>query len=125
VPYIHERDLAAIIATALRDPAWDSQIIHAAGRPISDRERAHILCDVLGRTIVFAPLTRAQAERRYQERGLDEQTIAYLLDTAAWFAEHTDTSFSAAERLLGRPLTSYAAWAREHVSAFRPEQAEG
>lgn len=124
VPFIHERDLAAIIATALRDPTLDSKTLHAAGRPISDRERAKILCDVLGRKIVFEPLTREQAEQYYQERGLDEQTIAYLLDTAAWFADHAEDSFIEAERLLGRPLISYAAWAHEHISAFAESTAQ-
>lgn len=118
VPFIHERDLATLVAMALRDPVWNSRTINAAGRPISDRERAQILGDMLGRAVVFEPLTREEAEQRYQEQGLDEHTIAYLLDTATWFAEHDDDSFIEAERLLDRPLVSYAEWVREHVSAF-------
>jgi uncharacterized protein YbjT (DUF2867 family) len=106
------------IATALREPGCDGRTIHAAGRGISDRERVQNLSEVLGREIRFEPLTRAQAEQHYREQGLDDESIAYLLDTTAWFAEHDDASFAEAEHILGRPLRSYAEWVREHAAAF-------
>ncbi|HEU4322949.1 MAG TPA: NAD(P)H-binding protein [Roseiflexaceae bacterium] len=118
VPFIHERDLAEIVAIALREPAYDGRTIHATGVGISDRERAQLLGDVLGHQIAFEPLTREQAEQQYREQGLDEDTIAYVLDTAAWFAEHNNDGSAEPESILGRPLRSYADWAREHAAAF-------
>jgi uncharacterized protein YbjT (DUF2867 family) len=119
VPFIHERDLAEIVAIALRDPAWNGQTINATGQGISDRERAQILGEVLGRAVAFEPLTREQAEQLYHEQGLDEDAIAYVLDTTAWFAAHgSDDAAAEAERILVRPLRSYAEWAREHAAAF-------
>lgn len=118
MPFLHERDLAEIVATALCQPGWDGKTIHASGRAISDRERVQILGDVLGREIAFEPLTRAQAEQQYRARGLDEEAIAYVLDTAAWFDAHREDASAEVEQLLGRPLRSYADWVREHAGAF-------
>jgi uncharacterized protein YbjT (DUF2867 family) len=118
VPCIHERDLAELVATALHESDWDGKTIHVTGKGISDRERAQVLADVLGREITFEPLTQAQAEQRYREQGLDEDVIAYVLHTAAWFDTHREDASAETERLLGRSLRSYADWIREHAGAF-------
>jgi uncharacterized protein YbjT (DUF2867 family) len=117
-PFIHEKDLATVIAHVLRHQDYDSKTLHVSGKLISDVERICILRDVLGKDIVCEELSREQAYHEYAAYGMEHDAINYVLDTAEWFAEHEAETYAKTEYLLGRPLTSYADWVREHTSYF-------
>jgi uncharacterized protein YbjT (DUF2867 family) len=59
---VDPRDIAEVAATTLRRPGHDGRTYVLTGpEPISPRQRAHIIGDVLGEPITFAELTREQA----------------------------------------------------------------
>lgn len=117
-PFIHEKDLATIISKVLQGQAFNGRKLHISGRLISDLERVQTLREVLGRDIAFEPLSRTQAVRDYRAQGLTDDAIDYVLQTSEWFAEHPQEVHLEAERILGRPLLSYAQWVEEHEPYF-------
>jgi uncharacterized protein YbjT (DUF2867 family) len=117
-PFIHEKDLAEIIARALPNPTFDGKKVHASGKRISDLERVETLREVLRREIVLEQLSPQQARMFYREQGMSEHDSDYVLETSAWFAENTQETYEEAERILGRPLLTFAQWVKEHEADF-------
>lgn len=117
-PFIHEKDLAEIVARALRNPHFNGQKVHVSGKLISDLERGQILREVTGKEIRFEALRRDEAMDYYKALNLTQDESEYLFRTAAWFAENSTETYAEAESLLGRPLSTFAEWSREHSASF-------
>jgi hypothetical protein len=130
-PFIHEADLAAVAAAALLDDGYAGQILEAVGPPISTRSRISAIEAALGRRLATQSLTIQQGRDAWLERGWPGSAIQVTLygleayavrfeELAAW----TLAQEPSVERLIGHPLVDYEQWAREHVEAFRPDDAQ-
>lgn len=119
LPTIDPDDIAAVAAVVLRSPGHAGRTYELTGpAPISPRAQAAAIAAALGAELPFAELTRAEAKAamvRYMPEPVAEATLVIL-----------GTPFPAEQRvspdvprLLGRPATTFADWAKRNVMAFR------
>ncbi|WP_380282006.1 SDR family oxidoreductase [Kitasatospora purpeofusca] len=127
LPTVDPQDLAEVAAAVLRgDAATLPEASAHAGRtyvltgpaPVSPREQAAALGDALGEPVAFVELSREAARGHLlavMPEGVADGTLDILGEpTAAERQVSPDV-----ERLLGRPATPFAAWARRNAAAFR------
>jgi uncharacterized protein YbjT (DUF2867 family) len=125
-PFVHEDDVAGVLAAVLTVDTAQPRGIDISGPMISARERAEILSRVLGRRVVVEPFASdAEAREAWLRRGWPAITIDVTL-----FAEnHIQRHFGAVsaaiaqqvettQRLLGRRLRTFADWAAAHAHCF-------
>lgn len=119
LPFIDPADIAAVAAVALREEGHAGQTLELTGpAPISPRQQAQVIGDVLGTPVRFTEQTRAQARARMlrfmPEPVADATLDIYGAPTAAEQRVSPDVA-----RVLGRPPAPFAAWAARNVAAFR------
>ncbi|MBP2324958.1 uncharacterized protein YbjT (DUF2867 family) [Kibdelosporangium banguiense] len=119
LPAIDPADIAEVAAVTLREPGHGGNIYTLTGPiPVSPRQQAAAIGDVLGEPVRFVELSREQARTRmlgYMPEPVVEATLGALGAPSA--AEQSVSPD--AERLLGRPPRTFAEWAARTVAAFR------
>ncbi|MFC7585448.1 NmrA family transcriptional regulator [Nonomuraea antimicrobica] len=118
VPGIDPADIAEVAAVALREPGHEGAIYTLTGPvPISPRQQAAAIGDVVGEPVQFVEQSRAEARNqmlRYMPEPVVEATLGALgAPSAAEQRVSPDV-----ERLLGRPPRTFAEWAERNVAAF-------
>jgi uncharacterized protein YbjT (DUF2867 family) len=119
LPAIDPADIAEVAAAALLRPGHIGKTYVLTGpAPISPRQQAGVLAEVLGEPIRFVEQTRAEA-RAQMVRFMPEQVADATLDilgspNAAELSVSPDV-----QRILGRPARTYADWAARNVLAFK------
>ena len=109
---IHERDIAAVAATALLESGHHGQRYVITGpQSITQEQQVHAIGDATGRPLRWMELDRGGAER---ELGLPRE----MLDSWESFITHPEPVTDEVQRITGRPARSFAAWARDHVADF-------
>jgi uncharacterized protein YbjT (DUF2867 family) len=119
LPFIDPADIAAVAAAALRGDGHAGETLELTGpAPISPRQQAQVIGDVLGTPVRFTEQTRAQARARMlrfmPEPVADATLDIYGAPTAGEQRVSPDVA-----RVLGRPAAPFAAWAARNVAAFR------
>ncbi|WP_067571894.1 NAD(P)H-binding protein [Nocardia acidivorans] len=119
LPVVDPADIAAVAAAALREDGHHGKSYMVTGpAAITPREQAVALAEALGEPLRFVELTRDQAKSnmlRFMPESVADHTLSILgTPTAAEQQVSPDV-----ERVLGRPATSYAEWARRVAPAFR------
>jgi uncharacterized protein YbjT (DUF2867 family) len=113
---IHERDVAAVAVAALTG-ADDTTGLLTGPALMTQREQVAAIGAAIGRDLAVEPLTRNEALARFARFMPAHEAAAVLLfldDAAAGNSPATPT----VQRILGRPATSFAAWAADHAAAF-------
>ncbi|MFC5825905.1 NAD(P)H-binding protein [Nonomuraea insulae] len=112
-------DIAEVAAVALREPGHEGGVYTLTGPvPISPREQAAAIGDVLGEPVRFVELSRAEARSRmltYMPELVVEATLGVLGSPSA---EEQQVSPDV-ERVLGRPARPFAEWVERNVAAFK------
>ncbi|HEX8487919.1 MAG TPA: NAD(P)H-binding protein [Propionibacteriaceae bacterium] len=125
-PFIHEEDLAAVAAAALRSDAYVGQVLEAVGPPLSTRSRVDSIAAAIGRTIDLLEVTPELARTSWRERGWPDGAIEVTLyaleeygarraELARWTLDQRPT----VSDIIGRRPRSYNDWAKEHCHLFR------
>jgi uncharacterized protein YbjT (DUF2867 family) len=121
LPVVDPQDIAEVAATTLRRSGHDGRTYVLTGpEPISPRQRAHIIGDVLGEPITFVELTREQAREQLaaaMPEPLIEGTLGF---NGAPTPEEQQVNPDAAT-VLARPPRPFTDWARRNIRAFREE----
>jgi len=112
-------DIADVAAAALTGDVHTGRTYTLTGpEPTSPRHRTEILADALGEHLELVELSHDQARDELlhvMPEPVADGTLAILgSPTADELAVSPDV-----EDVLGRPATSFAAWARRSVEAFR------
>jgi len=118
---IHERDLAAVAAHALRtDDLLSTRVDLTGPDSLSHRSMVSIIGTVLGRPLRFEEITPDAAEWAMIRAGLPEPFVTGLL---ARYARHLDRPQHPANAevatILDRPALTYAEWVTENADTFR------
>jgi uncharacterized protein YbjT (DUF2867 family) len=80
---------------------------------------ARLLSDALGKEVSYVAVPHEAAAEAMLGMGMPEWVVAGYGELSEGFAEgYADTTTDGVERLAGHPPRSYAAFAREHRSAF-------
>jgi uncharacterized protein YbjT (DUF2867 family) len=118
VPAIDPADIAEAAAVALREPGHGGTIYTLTGPvPISPRQQAAAIGDVLGEPVRFVEQSRAQARNLmlgYMPERVVEATLG-ALGTPSTAERRVSPDV---ERLLGRPPRTFDEWAARTIAAF-------
>ena len=124
-PFIHEDDLVAVAAAALRSDAYAGQILEAVGPPVSTRSRVAGIAAATGRDIELLELTPDQARAIWREQGWPDGAIDVTLfaleeygTRLAELTQWTNDQRPTVAEIIGRRPRTYDDWAKEHVHLF-------
>ncbi|MEU9500015.1 NAD(P)H-binding protein [Streptomyces sp. NPDC048196] len=119
LPFIDPDDVAAVGAAALREQGHDGATYNLTGpAPVTPRERAAALAEVLGEPVRFVEQTRQEAHAQmaqFMPLPVVEGTLAILGEPTP---EERRVSPDV-ERTLGRPPHTFHEWAARNAAAFR------
>lgn len=116
------RDIAAVAATVLRDPAAHAgqRYTLTGGEALTDSQRAAVYTRVLGRPVTFQAMPVDTAERQMREAWhLPEPMVEALGSLNRLIsAGHAARVSPDVERLLGREPLRFEAFVRDHRAAW-------
>lgn len=123
---IHEADIADVALKALREDGHAGRAYTLTGPPpITQRQMAAALGEVLGRTLTFRDVTVEEALAYYVSVGWPEEIARYVLGLGGYeggdadaFSDYEFVVTEDFERLMGRPYRTFAQWARDHRADF-------
>ncbi|MEV6979070.1 NAD(P)H-binding protein [Kitasatospora sp. NPDC093806] len=126
LPTVDPADLAEVAATVLRNggrpgasgPHDGRTYVLTGPEPVSPREQAAALGAALGEPVAFVELSR-EAARGHLLSVMPEAVVDGTLDILGTPTAAERQVSPDAERLLGRPATGFAEWARRNAAAFR------
>ncbi|MET8426908.1 NAD(P)H-binding protein [Nocardia sp. NPDC004860] len=114
---IDPTDIAAVAAQTLTTPGHSARTYTLTGpEPITPRQQAKILGEVLDHPITFTELTREQA---ISAMPLPAEIATGVLDLLGAPTLEELEPTSTVDQILNRPFRTYAQWAHQHASAFR------
>ncbi|MDQ3900292.1 MAG: NAD(P)H-binding protein [Actinomycetota bacterium] len=117
---IHERDVAAVAARALVNPAHAGHTYLLTGpQSLTQRDKVRLIGEVIGKELSFEELPPEPIRQAMLVQGLPEDVSDRLLGSLADYAKQPGPSSNTVEQVLGRPALTFAEWAAEHASAFR------
>ena len=117
---IHERDVAAVAARALVDPAHAGHSYVLTGpQSLTQRDKVRLIGEAIGKKLSFEELPPEQIRQAMLAQGLPEDVPDRLLGSLADYATEPGPTLDTVEQVLGRPALTFAEWAAEHAAAFR------
>ena len=117
---IHERDVAAVAARALVNPAHAGHAYVLTGpHSLTQREKVRLIGEAIGKELSFEELPPEQLRQAMLAQGLPEDVPDRLLGSLADYAKQPGPSSDTVEQVLSRPALTFAEWAAEHAAAFR------
>ncbi|KAF0847428.1 SDR family oxidoreductase [Nocardia caishijiensis] len=119
LPGVDPADIAAVAAAALREDGHDGHAYTLTGPAVvSPRDQAAALAAAIESPITFVDLTPAQAKQNMLQF-MPEAVVDHTLSILGTPTPDEQQVSGDIERVLGRPATSYAEWARRHQAMFR------
>jgi uncharacterized protein YbjT (DUF2867 family) len=120
---IHERDLAAVAARALRSDA----LVARRGRrleltgpqSLTHQQMVAILGEVLGRPLRYQEVPPNVAAQGMVAHGFPEPFVQALMARYARGVGQAAPVTGEVQGILGRPARTYAQWVTDHAAAFR------
>jgi uncharacterized protein YbjT (DUF2867 family) len=117
---IHERDIAAVAACALREDGHHGRRYVLSGpAALTQAEQVRQIGEALGRTLRWEELDRDAALKLLSAAWGDADFARGALEAWACFVEQPEVVTDTVEAVTGRPALPFATWAREHADAFR------
>jgi uncharacterized protein YbjT (DUF2867 family) len=119
LPVVDPADIAEVAAAALPggDHAGRTYVLTGPA-PVSPREQARALGDVIGEPVRFAALSRAEA-RAQMVRFMPEAVVDGTLDILGEPTAAERQVSPAVDQVLGRAPRPFAAWAARNAAVFR------
>lgn len=134
---VHESDIAAVAAVALTEDGHSGKTYPITGpETLSPRDKIRILGEATGHEFRFEELTPEQTRQEWVTEGkppqmllfkalgdnkLDNaQKVEFLLRIYGRAHEAAMTVTDTVEHVTGRPARTFAQWATEHATHFRP-----
>jgi uncharacterized protein YbjT (DUF2867 family) len=117
---IHERDVAAIAARALRNIEHASQAYLLTGpQSLTQRDRVRIIGEAIGKELSWQDVPAEQIRQALIAQGVPEDVPDRMLGSLADYAKQPGPSSRTVEQILGRSALTFGTWAAEHAAAFR------
>lgn len=117
-PFVDVEDVAEVAATLLTEPGYEYEIVEVSGPAALDFARAvALLGDAAGRPLSFVDESPEQHVERLRAAGTPEGYITWRMAMLRGIRSGDDAYVSdGVPRVLGRPATSFAEWARREVA---------
>lgn len=122
---VHEADVAAVVVAGLTADGHHGATYSPTGPAVLSRPAAAAtIGEVIGRTVRFSQLTRAQARAGMLADGVLPEVADYVLDYEANPPPEAAVVSPVVAEVTGRPPRRFAEWVAEHAAAFRPKPSE-
>ncbi|SEF36014.1 Uncharacterized conserved protein YbjT, contains NAD(P)-binding and DUF2867 domains [Amycolatopsis pretoriensis] len=116
---IHEKDIAAVAAKILVDGSHTGEALQLSGpEPISFREQAAVLADVLGKPLPVEELTPEQAAERMVALGWPPEVPPEILRAWARTAGEPSVVTDVVREVTGHAPRTFRQWVEDHRGAF-------
>ncbi|MCR6486418.1 NAD(P)H-binding protein [Amycolatopsis sp. OK19-0408] len=116
---IHERDIADVAAKILVDGSHVGAALQLSGpEPISFREQAAVLADVLGRPLPVEELTPEQAAERMVALGWPPEVPPEILRAWARTSREPSVVTDVVREVTGNEPRTFRQWAEDHRADF-------
>jgi uncharacterized protein YbjT (DUF2867 family) len=116
---IHERDIGDVAAKILVDGSHVGEALRLSGpEPISFREQAAVLADVLGRPLRFEELTPEQAAERMVALGFPPEVPPEILRAWARTTREPSLVTDVVRDVTGAAPRTFRQWAEDHRADF-------
>src|ERR1039457_5928211 len=116
---IHERDIAAVAASALASSAHAGHSYVLTGpQSLTQRDKVRLIGEAIGRELSFQEISPEQVRQAMIAQGLPDEIPDRLLGSLAHYARQPGPS-SDTVQVLGRPALTFAQWAADHATAFQ------
>ncbi|MEV4113230.1 NAD(P)H-binding protein [Nonomuraea sp. NPDC049695] len=115
---VHEKDLAALAVTALREPGHERQAYTVYGpESLTLRRQVELIGEAIGRTIAIEVIS---AEEAREELGRTMPPIGVEVTMRQWAARDGVPAQTSAvvEKVTGRAAHTFAEWAADHAADF-------
>jgi uncharacterized protein YbjT (DUF2867 family) len=123
---IHERDLAAVAARALRtDELVGQRPVLTGPQSLTHGRMVASIGEVLGRPLRYQELPPEAATQGMLAQGLPGPFVQALMARYARQVGQAAPVTGEVERILGRPARTYAQWVTDHADAFGNQQSAG
>lgn len=117
---VHEADVGAVAAAALlRDDLVGARLELTGPERLTQVQQVACISAALGREIPFVEVSPERA-REDMCAFMPEQVVDMVLGYLAAAVERPPSVFPTVEEVLGRPATSFAQWALDHVADLSP-----
>jgi uncharacterized protein YbjT (DUF2867 family) len=117
---VHERDIAAVAASALASPAHAGHAYVLTGpQSLTPRDKVRLIGEAIGTELSFQEISSQQIRQAMITQGLAEEIPDRLLGSLACYAKRPGPSSDTVQQVLGRPALTFARWAADHAAAFR------
>ena len=119
--HIDTRDVARAAAAVLTSDGHEGKAYTLTGpRSFTYREAAATIAEATGAPVQCIGVTESDARTAMKANGIPDFYAEYLVDLDRWYAEGgADITNDEVRRLTGREPTSFEAYVREFVEAFR------
>ncbi|MBY8876068.1 SDR family oxidoreductase [Actinacidiphila acidipaludis] len=119
LPVVDPADIAAVAAAALREDGHAGRVYELTGpEPVSPRQQAAALAEMLGEDVAFVELSREEAHAAMAQF-MPEQVVSGTLDVLGTPLAAEQRISPDVREVLGRPAATFTAWAGRNVRAFR------
>jgi uncharacterized protein YbjT (DUF2867 family) len=119
-PFIHEVDVASVLARALLDDNLAGQKISITGpQSVTHAEMVSTIGEVIGRPLRYEEISPSEAAEGIIALGLPRSFANAMM---ARYSRELETPYpvtDGVEKILGHPARSYAEWVVDHTSAFQ------
>ncbi|MEV6646078.1 NAD(P)H-binding protein [Amycolatopsis sp. NPDC051371] len=116
---IHEKDIADVAAKILVDGSHVGEALRLSGpEPISFREQAAVLADVLGKPLPVEELTPEQAAERMVALGWPPEAPPEVLRAWARTSREPSVVTDVVREVTGNAPRTFRQWAKEHRADF-------
>jgi uncharacterized protein YbjT (DUF2867 family) len=119
-PFIHEVDVASVLARALLDDSLAGQKISITGpQSVTHAEMVSTIGEVIGRPLRYEEISPSEAAEGIIALGLPRSFADAMM---ARYSRELETPYpvtDGVEKILGHPARSYAEWVVDHTSAFQ------
>ncbi|GIG69754.1 SDR family oxidoreductase [Phytomonospora endophytica] len=117
---LHERDIAAVAAAALTDPAHAGRSYAITGpQSLTQREQVAAIAAALGEDVPWTEVTPEEAGAAMTARGVPAEVPQRMYGYLAACLERPGPTTEVLAGLLDRPPLTFAEWAEERAGAFR------
>ncbi|WP_106396641.1 NmrA family NAD(P)-binding protein [Actinocorallia populi] len=117
---VHEHDLGAVAARALRDDAYaGAELVVTGPEVVTQRRQIELIAEATGRPVRWEELSREAALAQMIGEGWDSAMAENLLNYHGSLVEAPEPVTSTVEEVTGVPALSFRQWARDHADAFR------
>jgi uncharacterized protein YbjT (DUF2867 family) len=122
VSYIDTRDIAAAAVETLTTVGYEGIFYDLTGpEALSNIQIAEILSQVAGRKVRYVSISDEQARQRMHQAGTPDWAIDAMMELYALNRSGRSALVTpAVEQVTGKKPLSFAQFARDHASAFRP-----